>query len=423
MNKYFTYFILLLLTKYLKFFFFERKLEFSGAVFSLFLIILIDKKINLWKLVGIFTGIFLIDVFIFDWVFYNYSIKESFELAFPAAYYYYIFLFICILIDVRKFNHVKKMMALLTIDLICNLLELIVKTSFSYNLLKYIIIAIIVRGVMVYLIFLTYKKKEMLIFQEEHQKKYLKLNLMASNLEAESFYLKKMSSNVENLMKQSYTSYKNVSSVEEAKGYFLDLSREIHELKKDYARVIAGLDNLFENFEQEETLGLSKIGEIIKSNTERYLAEHSLDISINVKFRDNFKVRYYHKIFVIINNLIINSIESLSERKERLSKRPEVAVYQYSDRDSVYIIVLDNGPGIPEAFIDLVFNPGFTTKFDSKTGDSSTGMGLSHVKNTIDEMGGVIKIISSPDKGTKFTIQLPIEKFRGDIYEKKNTYN
>ena len=423
MNKYFVYFILLLLTKYLHFFFFERKLEFSGAVFTLFLLILIDKRVNFWKLAGVFTLIFFIDVFILNWVFLGLSVKEAYNLAFPAAYYYYAFLFICIIVDISRLNHEKKMLSLLAIDLVCNLLELVVKESFSYPFIKYVVIGITVRGVMVYLIFLAYKKKEFIVLQEEHQKKYLKLNLMASNLEAESFYLKKMSSNVESLMKKSYDSYQNVATVEEARGYFLDLSREIHELKKDYTRVIAGLDNLFNKFEQEETLGLSKIGEIIKSNTNRYLIEHKLDISIEVKFRDAFKVKYYHKIFIIINNLIINSIESLSETSGGRPGIGEIKISQYSDRNFIYISVSDNGPGIPEPFIDLIFNPGFTTKFDKKTGDSSTGMGLSHVKNTIDEMGGSMEIISSPENGTSFKIQLPIGRFRGDADEKKNSYN
>lgn len=414
---------MLLLTKYLHFFFFERQLEFSGAVFTLFLLILIDKRVDFSKLIGVFTLIFFIDMFLLNWFFLGVSMGEAYNLSFPAAYYYYAFLFICIIVDISKLTHEKKMLSLLAIDLVCNLLELIVKESFSYPFIKYVIAGITVRGIMVYLIFLAYKKKEFIVLQEEHQKKYLKLNIMASNLEAESFYLKKMSSNVESLMKKSYYSYQNVATVEEARGYFLDLSREIHELKKDYTRVIAGLDNLFNKFEQEETLGLLKIAEIIKSNTRRYLIEHNIDIHISVKFRDIFKVKYYHKIFIIINNLLINSIESLSEVMGEMSDKGEIKITQYSDKNFIYISVSDNGPGIPKHFIDLVFNPGFTTKFDKQTGESSTGMGLSHVKNTIDEMGGSMKITSSPENGTRFKIQLPIGRFRGDVDEKKNSYN
>jgi two-component system sensor histidine kinase YcbA len=327
------------------------------------------------------------------------------------------------LININKYNHGKKMIALLILDILCNFLEIIIKNSLQVNVVNYMIGVIIIRAIIVYTIFLAYKKREILILQEEHQKKYLKLNLMASNLEAESFYLKKISANVENLMKQAYSSYKNVSEVEEAKRYFLDLSREIHELKKDYTRVIAGLDNLFNKFEHDETISLSKVGEIIKSNTKRYLIEKNLDISFKVKFKDDFKIRYYHKIFVIINNLVINAIEAIDEAETSFFSHSEIEVLQYSDRDYIYIDVTDNGPGIPEMFTELISCPGFTTKFSKETGVSSTGMGLSHVKNIVDEIGGSMDMTSSHEKGTSFQIKLPIKKFRGDIDEKQDHYN
>lgn len=416
MNKYSIYFIFLLLTRYLRFYIFQEKLEFSGAVFTLFLIILIDKKINFWKLSGLFTALFFIDVFLVNMGFFSHPIEEAFHLAMPAALYYYVFFLICIVSNINKYNHGKKMIALLTIDLICNFFEALLKNSLQLNIVSYMIGVIIIRGIIVYMIFLSYKKREMLILQEEHQKKYLKLNLMASNLEAESFYLKKMSTNVENLMKQAYYSYKNVTDLEEAKGYFLDLSREIHELKKDYTRVITGLDNLFYKFEHDEILSLSKVGEIIKSNTRRYLAEKKLDISFKIKFKSNFKIIYYHKIFVIINNLVINAIEAMAENKIRPNS--EIEVIEYSDENYIYITVTDNGPGIPEVFLKLIFNAGFSTKFDKETGTSSTGMGLSHVKNIVDEIGGDIKVTSSQEKGTEFIIKLPVKKFRSDTDDK-----
>ena len=414
MNKYFTYFILLLLTKNLRYYFFERELEFSGAVFTIFLLILIDQKINLKKIMGLFTGIFFIDIFVLNWGLFNHSLEKSYFMALPAIFYYYTFLLGCIIIDIKKHNHGKKMVILLIMDFICNFLELLVKNSHHLPLINYMIIAIIIRGIIVYTIFLAYKKKEMLILQEEHNDKYMKLNLMASDLEAESFYLKKISANVETLMKKAYTSYKTVSEVEEAKRYFLDLSREIHELKKDYTRVVLGLDSLFNKFEHDEIISLTKIGDIIKNNTKRYLTEINLDILFKVKFRDNFKIRYYHKIFIVINNLIINAVEAMAEDMTSLISNSKIEVMQYSDEAYIYIVVSDNGPGIPDGFFELIYNPGFTTKFDKKTGISSTGMGLSHVKNIVDEMEGDIDIISSYESGTRFEIKLPIKNFRGD---------
>lgn len=421
MNKYFSYFILLLLTKNLRYYFFERELEFSGAVFTLFLLILIDRRINFWKIMGLFTGIFFIDILGVNCMVLGNSIEKAFQLALPAIFYYFAFLLSCILIDVKRYEHGKRMVILLVMDFICNFLELMVKGTLHQPLVNYMIVAIIIRGVIVYMIFLAYKKKEVLIVQEEHNEKYIKLNLMASDLEAESFYLKKISANVEGLMKKAYTSYKTVSEVEEAKRYFLDLSREIHELKKDYTRVVLGLDNLFRKFEHDEVISLTKVGDIIRSNTKRYLLETNLDIHFRVKFNDDFKVRYYHKIFIVINNLVINAIEAIAESSSRPISKVEVC--QHSDEEYIYISVWDNGPGVPEDFLSLIFIPGFTTKFSGETGRSSTGMGLSHVRNIVDEAGGEMEISSTGEEGTRFEVRLPLNKFRGDTCEKEDSYN
>ncbi len=421
MNKYFSYFILLLLTKNLRYYFFERELEFSGAVFTLFLLILMDRRINFLKIMGLFAGIFFIDILGVSWGLLGNPIERALNMALPAIFYYFAFLTGCILIDIKRYEHGRRMVILLVMDFICNFLELMVKGTLHQPLVNYMIVAIIIRGVIVYMIFLAYKKKEVLIVQEEHNEKYIKLNLMASDLEAESFYLKKISANVEGLMKKAYTSYKTVSEVEEAKRYFLDLSREIHELKKDYTRVVLGLDNLFRKFEHDEVISLTKVGDIIRSNTKRYLLETNLDIQFRVKFKDDFKVRYYHKIFIVINNLVINAIEAMAEESSRSVAKVEVC--QHSDEEYIYIRVWDNGPGVSEDFLSLIFIPGFTTKFSGETGRSSTGMGLSHVRNIVDEAGGVVEVFSTREEGTRFEVRLPLNKFRGDTCEKEDNYN
>ncbi len=372
---------------------------------------------------GLFAGIFLIDILGVNWGFLGRSLEYSYHTALPAMFYYCAFLLGCVIVDIQRHDHGRRMVILLFLDFICNFLELIVKRSNHQPLINYMIVAIIIRGVIVYMIFLAYKKKEVLILQEEHNDKYIKLNLMASDLEAESFYLKKISANVENLMKKAYTSYKTVSEVEEARRYFLDLSREIHELKKDYTRVVSGLDNLFNKFEHDEAISLTKVGDIIRGNTRRYLLETEMDILFKVKFNDDFKVRYYHKIFIVINNLVINAIEAMAENPHHLISTPRVEVLQYTHGDYLCISVVDNGPGIPKDFLDLIFIPGFTTKFSGETGRSSTGMGLSHVKNIIDEAGGDMEVSSTCERGTEFKIELPINKFRGDIYEKQDYHN
>jgi two-component system sensor histidine kinase HydH len=69
---------------------------------------------------------------------------------------------------------------------------------------------------------------------------------------------------------------------------------------------------------------------------------------------------------------------------------------------SVKVEVADTGKGIGTDDLQKIFNPYFTTK------SSGTGLGLAIVHKIIEAHGGRITIRSTPDKGTIFTLILPI---------------
>jgi len=71
----------------------------------------------------------------------------------------------------------------------------------------------------------------------------------------------------------------------------------------------------------------------------------------------------------------------------------------------VSISVRDNGPGIPPAIVDKIFQPFFTTK---PTGEG-TGLGLSMSYEIVTKVhGGEIKVNTKENEGTEFTIILPV---------------
>jgi two-component system, NtrC family, sensor kinase len=73
------------------------------------------------------------------------------------------------------------------------------------------------------------------------------------------------------------------------------------------------------------------------------------------------------------------------------------------DSYRVQISISDNGPGIPDAIKDKIFQPFFTTK---PTGQG-TGLGLSLSYDIVKAHGGEIRVESKEGEGTEFTIQLP----------------
>ena len=66
--------------------------------------------------------------------------------------------------------------------------------------------------------------------------------------------------------------------------------------------------------------------------------------------------------------------------------------------------VEDTGPGITPAQMAKIFDPYFTTK----QGKSGTGLGLYITKKVVEDHNGSIKVDSTPQVGTSFTVRLPL---------------
>lgn len=103
------------------------------------------------------------------------------------------------------------------------------------------------------------------------------------------------------------------------------------------------------------------------------------------------------RIQQVIMNLLTNSIQSITENGE--IKITTIAKEKY-----VEISISDNGCGIPDENIDKIFDPFFTTK-DPANG---TGLGLSICYGIIERHKGSIQVKTEVDKGTTFTIKLPV---------------
>lgn len=98
-------------------------------------------------------------------------------------------------------------------------------------------------------------------------------------------------------------------------------------------------------------------------------------------------------------NIILNAEQSISAARNRGTLTIET-----NRRESqVLISITDDGEGIPEEFMDRIFNPFFTTRDIGK----GTGLGLSICHGIITEHQGKISVQSKQGKGTKVLIELP----------------
>ncbi|MFM8274028.1 MAG: sensor histidine kinase, partial [Gemmata sp.] len=107
-------------------------------------------------------------------------------------------------------------------------------------------------------------------------------------------------------------------------------------------------------------------------------------------------------------NLVGNAIDALEDREGA-----KLSVQALLEPDGAWakIIVLDNGPGIPADQQEDIFKPFVSTK-----GSRGTGLGLPVSRKILREHGGDIVLQSVIDKGSKFTIRLPLRSaFTGDV--------
>ena len=99
----------------------------------------------------------------------------------------------------------------------------------------------------------------------------------------------------------------------------------------------------------------------------------------------------------VINNLMTNAVQAFSEIKNLTNKKIQIQILNKENR-TVQLTVTDNGPGIPNEYINRIFDPFFTTKHNG------TGLGLAQVYKLVREYDGTIEVFSEKDKGSKFTI-------------------
>lgn len=109
----------------------------------------------------------------------------------------------------------------------------------------------------------------------------------------------------------------------------------------------------------------------------------------------------------VVLNLINNAFYAVNERKimNETGFEPTVMVSTKKTGSRIEISVKDNGTGIPQAVIDKIFQPFFTTK---PTG-LGTGLGLSLSYDIVTKgHGGELRVETREGEGTEFIIGLPI---------------
>jgi len=98
-------------------------------------------------------------------------------------------------------------------------------------------------------------------------------------------------------------------------------------------------------------------------------------------------------------NLIHNAIQAMPSGGEININ----AHYQPSNH-MIQVTIADTGIGIPQASVQKIFEPFYTTK------QTGTGLGLSIVKKKLEEMDAAIRVENNGEKGVSFIINFPLNE-------------
>ena len=100
-----------------------------------------------------------------------------------------------------------------------------------------------------------------------------------------------------------------------------------------------------------------------------------------------------------VNNALLHGFDGRQDGEMHLSARRKI------DTDFVELRFSDNGNGMDTEHLKHIFDPFFTTRL----GQGGSGLGLNIVYNLVTRiLGGSIDVVSTPGKGTTFTLFIPI---------------
>jgi CheY-like chemotaxis protein len=116
----------------------------------------------------------------------------------------------------------------------------------------------------------------------------------------------------------------------------------------------------------------------------------------------------------VIQNIVLNADHAMPEGgpiiiTARNVLKPDSMHPQLTKGNYVEISVKDSGIGIPEKYLQKIFDPYFTTK------EKGSGLGLATSYSIVRNHDGLIDVTSELGKGSTFSLYLPATRVEGEV--------
>ncbi|MCM3710729.1 sensor histidine kinase [Sporosarcina luteola] len=237
------------------------------------------------------------------------------------------------------------------------------------------------------------------IMISEQKKRVREMLGIGSNLYAESLYLQKSMNHIEQVTAASHDLYRKLKqkNLHDLSVQALAIAQEIHEVKKDNQRIVAGLSNITKEKSADFFL-LSNLFELVITSNRKYSELLKRTVDFRLTMTVDYETDQHIPLLALLNNVTANAVESIAHKGA-------VGIHVFEEADDLCITIRDTGKGIRKEDIPILFEPGYTTKFNEQ-GVAATGIGLSHVQQIVQTLQGEIHI-ESLEIGTAFQIRIP----------------
>ena len=188
-------------------------------------------------------------------------------------------------------------------------------------------------------------------------------------------------------------------------------TKEYLDLMEEALRRIESTVGQLLNFSRQRDLELTSVSlnEVVKEVVS--LIVYSADekgIQIEKDFQEDLDLIRgdKHLLEQVVLNLALNAIAAMPDGGVLTFKTGKIEFDALLGKATVFVQVTDTGIGIPKSVQDRIFDPFYTTKITEK----GTGLGLSVSNRIIGQHEGVIEFDSRIERGSVFTVKLPIRR-------------
>ena len=229
---------------------------------------------------------------------------------------------------------------------------------------------------------------QMRVVHNEQQKRMEQMLNVGSGLYGEVFYLKKSMDTIEQITGKSHSLYCKLSDAgeKEVSRSILEITQQIHEVKKDSQRILSGLLKLFDR-ETTSDMTIEEIIVFVINTNAGYSKMLKKEVHFEKWIGTDYATAHYIPLLTVLNNLVSNAVEAIDTKGT-------VRIKAYEQEGETVFVVSDTGTGIAEQNKEVIFEPGFTTKFNDE-GCAATGIGLSHVRDIVLSSGGKLRLHTS----------------------------